>query len=68
METFELMKYREQNLKYVNEKRLDQMAYLQKLLKELSNKLVNENVIPEQWTEINLLPIPKSDDLSQTGN
>ena len=38
------------------------------IILELSNKLLNENMIPEQWTEINLLPIPKSGDLSQTGN
>ena len=34
------------------------------IILDLSNKLLIENVIPEQWTEINLLPIPKSGDLS----
>ena len=38
------------------------------IILQLSNKLLNDNVIPEQWTETNLLPIPKSGDLSQTGN
>ena len=38
------------------------------IILELSNKLLNENVIPEQWTEIKLLPILKSGDLSQNGN
>ena len=38
------------------------------IILELSNKILNENMIPEKWTEINLLPLPKSGVLSQTGN
>ena len=62
---------------YVNEKHLVQILLHQKLLKkydfydillEFSNRLLNDNIIPEQWSEINMLPLPKTGDLSQISN
>ena len=33
-----------------------------------ANKLLNDNVKPEQWSEIDMIPLPKTGDLSDTGN
>ena len=41
---------------------------LNDIILSFANKLLMENVKPEQWSEIDLLPIPKSGDLSNTGN
>ena len=35
---------------------------------EFANRLQNDNVKPEQWSEIDMLPLPKPGDLSDTGN
>ncbi|MEO0685407.1 MAG: hypothetical protein AAFY76_10285, partial [Cyanobacteria bacterium J06649_11] len=33
-----------------------------------ANRLMNENLKPDQWLEIDILPLPKSGDLSNTTN
>ena len=33
-----------------------------------ANKLLNDNVKPDQWSEIDMIPLPKAGDLSDTGN
>ena len=38
------------------------------IILEFSNKLLNDNVIPDQWSEIDMLPLPKTGDLSETLN
>ncbi|CAI9723173.1 Hypothetical predicted protein [Octopus vulgaris] len=41
---------------------------LDDVILEFANKLLNDNVKPEQWSELDLLPQPKTGDLSDTGN
>ena len=41
---------------------------LDDILLEFANDLLNKKVKPKQWSEINLIPIPKSGDLSDTSN
>ena len=38
------------------------------ILLEFANKLLNDNIKPDQWSEIDMLPPPKSGDLSLTAN
>ena len=38
------------------------------IILEFSNKLLNDNVIPDQWSEIDMIPLPKTGDLSETSN
>ena len=38
------------------------------ILLEFANDLLDKKEIPRQWSEINLIPIPKSGDLSDTSN
>ena len=33
-----------------------------------ANRLLTDNMKPDQWSELDLLPIPKSGDLGETGN
>ena len=35
---------------------------------EFANKLISSMDKPQQWSEINLIPVPKSGDLSDTSN
>ena len=37
-------------------------------LLEFANKLLNDNIKPDQWSEIDMLPLPKSGDLSLAAN
>ena len=41
---------------------------LDDILLEFANKLLNDNINPDQWSEIDMLPLPKSGDLSLTAN
>ncbi|XP_029638045.1 uncharacterized protein LOC115213251 [Octopus sinensis] len=41
---------------------------LDNIILEFANKLLNDNVKPEQWSKIDSLPLPKTGDLSDTGN
>ena len=41
---------------------------LDDILLEFANKLLNDNVKPDQWSEIDMLPLLKSGDLSLTAN
>ena len=41
---------------------------LDDILLDFANKLLKHNLKPRQWSEIDMLPIPKSGDLSDTGN
>ena len=41
---------------------------LDDILLEFANKLLNDNIKPDQWSEIDLLSLPKSGDLSLTAN
>ena len=41
---------------------------LDDIILEFANKLLNDNVKREQWSEIDMLPLPKAGDLSDTGN
>ena len=41
---------------------------LDDIILEYANKLLIENMKPDQWSEIDLLPIPKSGDLGETIN
>ena len=41
---------------------------LDDILLEFANKLLNNNIKPDQWSEIDMLPLPKSGDLSLTAN
>ena len=41
---------------------------LDDIIIDFANRLLNEDVKPKQWSEINILPIPKTGDLSDTGN
>ena len=38
------------------------------ILLEFVNKLLNDNIKPDQWSEIDMLPLPKYGDLSLTAN
>merc|ERR1711867_237609 len=38
------------------------------ILLDFANNLLNHNDKPKQWSEINMIPIPKSGDLSDTAN
>ena len=38
------------------------------IILEFSNKLLNDNDIQDQWSEIDMLPLPKTCDLSETSN
>ena len=38
------------------------------IILEFSNKLLNDDVIPDQWSEIDMLLLPKTGDLSETSN
>ena len=41
---------------------------LDDIILEFANDLLNKSKKPKQWSEINLIPIPKSGDLSDTSN
>ena len=41
---------------------------LDDVILEFANRLLNDNVKPEQWSEIDMLPLPKTGDLSDIGN
>ena len=41
---------------------------LDDILLEFANKLLNDNIKPDQWSEIDMPPLPKSGDLSLTAN
>ena len=41
---------------------------LDDILLDFANKLLKHNLKPRQWSEIDMLPVPKSGDLSDTGN
>ena len=41
---------------------------LENIILEFANRLLNEEVKPKQWSEIDLLPLPKTGDLNDTGN
>ena len=41
---------------------------LDDIILDFANKLMNENLKPDQWSEIDILPLPKSGDLSNTSN
>ena len=38
------------------------------ILLEFANKLLNDNIKPDYWSEIDMLPLHKSGDLSLTAN
>ena len=41
---------------------------LDDIIIEYANRLLNEDMKPKQWSEIDILPLPKTGDLSDTGN
>ena len=41
---------------------------LDDILLEFTNGLLNKNEKPSQWSEIDLIPVPKAGDLSDTSN
>ena len=41
---------------------------LDDIILDFANRLMNENLKPDQWSEIDILPLPKSGDLSNTTN
>ena len=41
---------------------------LDDIILEYANRLLNEDMKPKQWSEIDILPLPKTGDLSDTGN
>ena len=41
---------------------------LYNILLDFANNLLKHNLKPRQWSEIDMLPVPKSGDLSDTGN
>ena len=41
---------------------------LDDILLNFANKLLNDNEKPKQWSEIDMIPLPKTGDLSDTGN
>ena len=41
---------------------------LDEIFLNFANKLLNDHVKPKQWSEIDMIPLPKTRDLSDTGN